>query len=136
MEDTIVTFETAMLSKSKGFNVATCEYYNIVEPTKLITCAAFNHNFSAHGNTVVAVPTQSLLQKWLREVHKIHITISVNSDNEGDEETKWYYSYINRLDNALDDDAFGCIADDEFKSYEEALEAALAITLTLINNDN
>ena len=80
-------------------------------------------------------PHQSLLQKWLREEHKIHISIYPNADNEGDEPIKWYFSYCSRYDNALHDDAFNCCSDKSFNSYEDAMEQALLQTLDLIDND-
>jgi hypothetical protein len=72
------------------------------------------------------------LQKWLRENHKIHILIYVNNDNEGNEPIVWSYAYNSRFDNVLHDDSFNYITDEEFNSYEEALEEGLEQALTLI----
>ena len=37
-------------------------------------------NFNAGFNGWVSAPTQSLLQKWIREIHNIHIEIFLESD--------------------------------------------------------
>ena len=54
MEDTLISFETAKLAKEKGFDFI-----------YLINDELTNHSLI----------TQSLLAKWLREVHNIEIAI-------------------------------------------------------------
>lgn len=58
MTDTLISFETAKLAKEKGF-APEFDWLN--------------------QNTF---PTQSLLQKWLREVHDIHIIVKVFWDSK------------------------------------------------------
>lgn len=89
MEDQLISFETAKLAKEKGFEEYCFSYYNLKGEIK--------HNYSENGSSTdvdfrvdledlldnfnrgipntYSAPTQSLLQKWLREVHKIHIEI-------------------------------------------------------------
>ena len=55
MEDTLINFETAKLAKEKGF-----DFIYIID-----------NELTKHS-----LITQSLLAKWLREVHKINIFIS------------------------------------------------------------
>jgi hypothetical protein len=66
--------------------------------------------------------TQSLLQKWLREVHNIHISILLNFSDK-------FFSYtitdVNKKIGALS-------KKDNYKTYEEALEEALEEGLNLI----
>ncbi len=103
MKEELVTKETAVLAKEKGFNWDTTHYYR---NEKLITnfddsgcnesvyyfdADSFYENWndgrvindsnnSCWGCTkssyadVYSAPTQSLLAKWLREVHNIHVT--------------------------------------------------------------
>lgn len=74
------------------------------------------------------------IQYWLIITHKILVGLHVNSGNEGDEPIKWYYSYVSRFDNALHDNAFSCICDEVFNSYEEALIQGLLISLSLVSD--
>ena len=66
MKETIVSFKVAKLAKDKGFNEIPCHYvYD--EGILKQSYQAFNRlNFEL-------APTQSLLQRWLREVHNINI---------------------------------------------------------------
>ena len=64
IHEEICTYEVCKLAKEKGFNVPTAEFYN---DDGNIGCypRAFNHNEFPDGD--YAAPTQSLLQRWLRE---------------------------------------------------------------------
>ena len=94
MKDELVTFETAKLAKEKGFNEPTTDIWymcrtgiddkfelesnqSIVEGYRIINSKCYNY----HKNEVtIYAPTQSLLQKWLRDEHRIHITIRHYTD--------------------------------------------------------
>lgn len=123
MKEQIVEFNTAKLAKEKGFNLyqpnqysgTNTVLYNYIEATVKLY------------NDIICAPTQSLLQKWLREVHKIHIQIeNVNVP----EKEKWIYE-IMRL-------PVGVIVlwNEEtsliFDTYEQALEIGLQEGLKLI----
>lgn len=96
MEEQKVTFEVAKLAKEKGFDIP-CNYYfytpdalamvNKSWKSRKITFEE-NHVFGQrnrffkgrlydrnHYNTTISIPTQSLLQRWLREIHSIHIEV-------------------------------------------------------------
>lgn len=77
MTETLISFSTAKLAKEKGYNQNPYRTPNAYGPefvdgsnVRLRSSSLFN----PESNTAVA-PTQSLLQKWLREVHDIHISI-------------------------------------------------------------
>jgi hypothetical protein len=77
MTDQLISLETAILAKEKGYNQNPYKTANAYGPefkdgsnVHLRSSSLFNPD----SNTAVA-PTQSLLQKWLREVHDTHITI-------------------------------------------------------------
>lgn len=79
-------------------------------------CKPQNIN-SLQCNTVFSRPTQSLLQKWLRENHKLIISINIMSDLS-------YYSLLidineNKLNLKHQSKSRG------FNMYEEALEDGL-----------
>ncbi len=114
MEDQLIGFETAKLAKEKGFNIK-CK-------------SAFNDLGGASGKGIGGAvvekeifyqPSQSLLQKWLRETHNIHTWCSYQE--------KGYLGY------------FGNIGVEElngwFPIYEEALEFTLKQALKLIKNE-
>ena len=122
MEEPLISFETAILAKEKGFEVQTRQYY--MGSGKLFgTNIQENHNNATFTKEKYSAPRQSLLQKWLRDKHDIHAEASVHND-------KTYFNMICKF-------SWGsCIesadANSGLKSYEEALESALLIGLSLI----
>lgn len=87
MEEKIVLFETAKLAQEKGFNVAITTYYNKGKKPYVTTSCDYQSDRDAISNwnngqgsyptlaenVECSAPTQTLLQKWLREVHNIDI---------------------------------------------------------------
>jgi hypothetical protein len=81
------------------------------------------------NESFLALPTQSLLQKWLRETHNIHVTILP----ELDEDTNLEFFNLFILPGIFSiDDFFDFKEDKNYKSYEEALEKGLFEGLKLI----
>jgi hypothetical protein len=81
MTDQLISFETAKLAKEKGFNEECIYYYS--NKTGILKPFMFDDNpkvISIQNGTnaglLTIAPTQSLLQKWLRDKHNIHIYIS------------------------------------------------------------
>ena len=80
MEETRVNFETASLAKEKGFDEE-CRYHHDIEFRELTN----NHDFEPYRSSeiengfgklnypMIATPTQTVLQTWLREIHEINI---------------------------------------------------------------
>jgi Mg2+/Co2+ transporter CorB len=91
MTDQLISFETAKLAKEKGFNIKHY-WYNDIRPT------------------------QSLLQKWLREKHGIHIVIQKYGN-------VWSFEIV--TDITYSDDIL-------YFSFEKALEGALYQALNRI----
>jgi len=141
MEEQLISFETAKLAKEKEFNINTKKFYYI--NAKWYKDGEIGEGFSDDywgDNTdlnwngldrlpikpfseCVSAPTQSLLQKWLREVH--HIDVFIVANFIGEEKHRYSY-YI--IINEVDIDADGA----EAEIYEEALEAGLQEALKLI----
>ncbi len=82
MKEQLITLETAKLAKEKGFDWQCLAYYRdeilydcrlkqIENSSNLNNCCNKNNV----GYTQVACPTQSLLQKWLRENHEIEVVV-------------------------------------------------------------
>lgn len=112
MEDQLISFETAKLAKEKGFKYGFGNGQKYYFPkTKELT--------ENHRGDNYAACTQSLLQKWLRDVHNIHIRI----DFEKIEYKPWYFSYHVKPKSKL------YVSDETFNTYEEALESALRTIL-------
>lgn len=88
MKDQLISYETAVLAKQKGFNHFVNAWYNtnkvLIQHGKYESVSFKDwNNYSdpigrkkgTDGKNCLSAPTQSLLQKWLREVHDIHIMI-------------------------------------------------------------
>lgn len=137
MEDKLISFETARLAKEKGFDIPQNKMYSYgkdmfeyIDKVKFHDgtkhqCSETPYNWndgkSQTATKYFSAPTQSLLQKWLREVHKIHIDICYQDDVYG-----YYYKTTTIIDNTESDESIG------FNTYEEALERGLQEGLKLI----
>jgi hypothetical protein len=130
MKEQLISFETAVLAKEKGFDWL-CNNYtnerdgdNFSNENTIISYKNYNCIYATYSR-----PTQSLLQKWLREVHNIHVNIDCNAGG-------WYYElmkcngttiYIEKGRNkGMAYQGFN------YETYEEALEAGLQESLKLI----
>lgn len=115
MQEKLVDFQVAKLAKEKGFNWWCRYYYEVTEEPASIQ----NLNYkNEEPFKQPAIPTQALLQKWLREVHGIFVSVDVNFN------VKIYYK------DELHNEIFN------FNSYEEALEKGLQEGLKLIEYEN
>lgn len=91
MEDETVSFETAMLLKEKGFNEPCSYYYEDDELYKLGYYHGDGTGFARNNSPIndrllceemqCTAPTQSLAQKWLREIHSITFNANPFSNN-------------------------------------------------------
>jgi hypothetical protein len=121
MEDTLVIFETAKLAKEKGYPQTTGKMFDNGKLKKV--SISLGHP-SDYKDRFYSAPTQSLLQKWLREVHDIqvnpnhtytksNICLGYNLSIESGK-----YNYLGKY-------IYG-------DSYEDVLEAGLQEALKLI----
>ena len=131
MNETLISFETAKLAKEKGFtaeNKCGCRYGWMSYSKVFSGISTFEENdlyLDDLGNHhLIERPTQSLLQKWLREDHKIVVYITPDY-NPIISKIETYYGVVNNK--------FG---GEEFVSsnntYEASLEAGLYNALQLI----
>ena len=140
MKEQLITFETAKLAKEKGFDWATDKHYenSLTESINEedgksgpfgwekgeinLQSDYFINNWkecdlSSSSWYLCSAPTQSLLQKWLREEHDYQINNNMDSQN-------MYHCMIYRNRD---------VAGPFFSySYEEALEKGLQESLKLI----
>lgn len=133
MEEPLVSFDVASLLKEKGFDWKTFNYFNserdLVTPdeyeVEFYPHNPINHNLQDYN---WSRPSQLLAQKWLREVHSIHVNPRLQAFPN-----KYYIEIAKFGDNIK------FIKDKEtnmgFESYEKALEVGLLEALKLINNN-
>jgi len=144
MKEKVVSLKTAKLAKSKGFNIPTIWYYH---PSYGLSANSFhendemeNMNSEDWAKGYYSAPTQSLLQKWLREVHYVHSYIVPfgNLIKTSIKDEKWSFCGTRDLRKNSSDNYWVRKKQDEiyekkkFNSYEDALEIALIESLKLI----
>ena len=78
MPEEICTYEVAMLAKEKGFDEPTLYAYDKESRRLARMRYCVKRNSRTEGLMTLAAPTQSLLQRWLREEKKVHIEIAHN----------------------------------------------------------
>ncbi|MCI4437670.1 MAG: hypothetical protein JHC33_12760 [Ignisphaera sp.] len=158
MEEQLITFETAKLAKEKGFrmfkdsfkstlidsrnyDVQRYSFYRVIKEEQMLNLNVGTNSSNINGllesyddkDFIVQknyfAPTQSLLQKWLREVHNIDVFI--NRDGMFRKESYCIFIHDNIKDisrlRPLDNDVFS-----GYFTYEEALEVGLQEALKLI----
>ena len=138
MEETKINYKTAVLAKEKGFlQDSECFYFYSKPNSKMFgidehgryypiknkpnSLYVLGNAACLNSKNAFLAPTQSLLQKWIREVHNIHITIFSQSQES------WMYR-ITKKGQKLEDGLYG----EDFYTYEEALEESLYQALLLI----
>lgn len=135
IREELVTFETAKLAKEKGL----CHYFENNNPTKYVP-AFYSEDyinfdeveFQQEDCTIddrYFRPTQSLLQRWLREVHNILVIVKpMIPEYESDLADKWEaVVYLNKIGHKGNyTKTVVC------KTYEEALEIGLQKALKMI----
>ena len=142
MTETLISYDAAVLAKEKKFDIkTTCVYYhnsilfengtlvdflNPVNQYQLFDLRK-GKNFKI-SNPFVYAPTQSLLQKFLREKHNLHIDISININS------LWYFSVydLSKKRNSEVPQIHDNYDKITYDSYEQALEIALFESLKLI----
>lgn len=134
MREELVTFKTAKLAKEKGFIWKTLDsFYKMTfeEVWKPNSRDKFGNyiDWNTHTREVpknnISRPTQSLLQKWLREVHQIYVWVSYQEPYYDIFVFKGKTNYYRK-----DDDFTNNYT--PYKSYEEALEIGLQEAFKLI----
>ena len=125
MVEQLISFETAKLAKEKGFpqepNRRKVPYYNYKgefngDVTDFLRKYLRDEDTSDVES--VSAPTQSLLAKWLREQHNIHLIAYKNINIDGYD---WCFITTDGITNI-----------NSYNTYEEAYEIGLQEALKLI----
>jgi len=122
MTDQLISFETAKLAEEKGFTKDRFSHFPSFCYT--INANGYKEGILNHVSVGIPAPTQSLLQKWLREKYNIHIIIEPEIDPIDD---SVYYRWRGRI--KMRPSQIGGVS----KTYEEALEQGLQEALKLID---
>jgi hypothetical protein len=127
MTEELVTLETAKLLKDKGFNEY-CE--NVIDINNMLRKTLYRINDDL-PKQCFSRPTQSLAQKWLREIRGVYVYVepvigkrwklSFCDFNVPAEESDWMENEINKGNGYK-----------VYATYEEALEAGIQEALKLI----
>jgi hypothetical protein len=140
MKDQLISFETAKLAKEKGFQLQRNYFGYIDKFYHPITQCIRSYGMTGRTNKgiLIYIPTQSLLQKWLREVHNLHIVIFPEFYTTGINYTVQILCYDPTSSDCYNNDkCTGMYGDNgEYPTYEFALEFGLYEALKLINNES
>jgi len=142
MKEELVTYKTAVLAKEKGFkSIEVAAYYNTCNEKgnpgiTLITDDGIDDwnaleegkygYFTSKEEKLYSAPTQSLLQKWLREKHDLHIQIA----HSWKIQKQFWSNGVTNLKTLQFLQGHYLL----YKTYEEALEAGLQQTLKIIKS--
>lgn len=152
MQEKVISFETAKLAKEKGFDVPVIYGYNELGKIDDIVDTDYGKNFEYQYDNInsriiseedilfenweewinYSAPTQSLLQKWLRETHGINIFMSFKPNVK-----KWdfipYFMSMNGKEYVKHNSEYLKLhRERKYDTYEEALEKGLQEALLLI----
>lgn len=121
MEDTLISFKVANLLASKGFNIECNDFFFRGKSQSDIIFKQYVGN-----KYFIWQPTQSLAQKWLREVHNLNINIKHRPHSQ---------SFCFNITGNYQDGESGELYSEvysKYETYELALEAAIIKGLELI----
>lgn len=133
IKEDLITYETALLAKSKGFGLETLHFYTKPN-SKMFGIDEHGRSYSIKNTSktlyqcgkqavlnienVFYAPTQTVLAKWLRDVHNIHINID-----------SWKKATFHLIYN---NGSFYPENPSMWDTYEQALEEGLKAALKLI----
>lgn len=121
IHDEICTYEVAKLAKDKGFDWMPSMYFHsgVESDLRVVGVNGANPNKIPHSPHI-SCPTQTQLQRWLREEKGVHISIPLH---------KGVYRYFWAIDSLNRKKKRDDIAFELFDTYELALEDALKYAL-------
>lgn len=136
MKEQLISFETAKLAREKRFDFESKYFYtdnfglcHIGGEGDFLYNSDGDYLYDCNGEFEFGkkyyTPTQSLLQKWLREIHKIDISLALNQFGYG------YMYAVNNIKTCTNIKTLKGGPNNKF-TYEEALEQGLQEALKLI----
>lgn len=146
MKEQLISLETACLAHETGYKIPCWSYldtYNDESSVMDYIGDTFEEKLD-HAKEFVKYwrPTQSVLQKWLRELHNIDVDVSRDTEIHYKDEIRWIvhvsnWNYIKIIKTSIAHlnspaDWYGI----DFKSYEEAFERGLYNALKLVKYED
>lgn len=135
MEEQLISFETAKLTKEKGFIELCNAYFYLKKNSEQFYSNAINVDLKNYNENLrfISQPTQSLLQRWLREKYNIHINITkVYECSKTPAIFDGWNIYIAGKDFETNYNVNSSLISKYFETYEEALEYGLQEALKLV----
>lgn len=132
MEDALVGFEVAKLAKERGFHVLCLNSFD--SDGHLQINESLNENdkcFLNKCDVCYSAPTQSLLQRWLREEHGLIISIEPTFTYALTTKVG-YYAYVKKVNKEINTLEYLYLDIYFSATYEESLEIGLLEALKLI----
>lgn len=138
MKELYVSLETAKIAKDCGFDLDVFKLYYEWEGGARYVEISKNYDNSEYYDMmmlsykyperVVKIPTQSELQKWLREVHKIHVSAYPVFSN------RYFYTIRKFYDDKPFEQIVGGarMPEDAKDTYEQALDVGLKEAFVMI----
>jgi hypothetical protein len=135
MKEKRIQFQTSELAKAKGFNLEVNTFFNVHEVliehghygnVSFKDWNNYNEPIGKKGKCYNSAPTQSLLQAWLRDIHNIVVLADFDKNKDGKGimyTTNWQ---------PMEELHKGGYSDEQYNTYEEALEVGLIEGLKLI----
>lgn len=122
IQERYCSYEVAKLLKEKGFDEITIGYYT---PTKELHFSFLGETNSSWLDGSISAPTPQMACDWLREIHRVFISIDAYSADH-------YEGYIDGFEIDIHQNASRIIVPSGIaiqSNYEEAVEAALKYVL-------
>lgn len=136
MKDQLISFDTAKLAKEKGFDWDVNNTYNEKGEHPRFAKEEYweGYNANLEHPTEISAPTQSELQRWLREEHRVFINVKVNAKEVFNvtvfQIIKPWTDRANPAEYSDNQPFFS-----NFKTYELALEKGLLEGMKMLDND-
>lgn len=127
IQNEIISYETAVMAKDKGFKIICDQYYSGSGQLILKHYNPYIVDKSCSG-----AYAQSLLQKWLREVHKIDVLVGHQFLQESQTPVIYEVCVTTGIYNTDSDMYCNYGVGVTFPTYEQALESGLQQALKLI----
>lgn len=132
MREQLITYETAQLAKIKNFDINTTGdcWVKTLDGDIIHNSARKNCIEHDRCEQYLMQPSQTLLQKWLREKHNTIITVFpftiTNFITDDIDDDEFIFSYV------IHQNSFFMKDNTDFKTYETALEHALQEALNIL----
>lgn len=130
MKEELISFDTSKLAKEKGYKITPdfwgdYSFYTSDGFKGKANEQGYYYKYTQHEGDLYPLISQSLLQKWLREIHNIDIEIKITTTGNN-----IFTGYIGSIINK----AVLVAMTKQCKTFEKTLEISLLTGLSLIKN--